>query len=91
MPDKVDEAARACYEQVKRIICGTIYSVHSASIGVKVVVSNHPNKKIYERIETNKNNKFSSAVEITKVRRRKPQKTWKVKKLTQTVGAAMIK
>ena len=50
---EVDEAARSWYERVK----GTIIS---ASIGMKNVVSNYPNKEIHERIETNESNKFSS-------------------------------
>ena len=61
LSDKVDEASRTCYKRVKRIIYGIQYSVYSALIGMKTVVSNHPNKEIYERIETNESNKFSSS------------------------------
>ena len=49
---EVDEAARPWYERVK----GT---KTSASVDMGVVVSNSPDKEIYERIETNKSNKFT--------------------------------
>ena len=41
-----------CYERVRG---------NSVSIGMKTVVPNHQNKGIYERIETNKSNKFSNS------------------------------
>ena len=52
---EVVEAARTYYKRVK----GIIYLVYSASIGMKTAVSNPLDKEIYERIETNKSNKFS--------------------------------
>ena len=38
-------------------------SVYSAPIGMKTVLSNHPNKEINERIETNESDKVSSSGE----------------------------
>ena len=36
-----------------------IYSVHTASFGIKIVVSNPSNREIHEQIKTNESNKFS--------------------------------
>ena len=38
-----------------------LYLLYSVSVGMKSVLSNPSNKEIYEQIETNKSNKFSSS------------------------------
>ena len=40
-----------------------LYLLYSASVGMKTVLSNPSNKEIYEQIETNESNKFSSSGE----------------------------
>ena len=40
-----------------------LYLLHSASVGIKTVLSNPSNKEIDELLETNKSNKFSSSEE----------------------------
>ena len=49
---EVDEAARTCYEQVKGMIwylLYLVYSLYSASVGMKTVLSSPSNKEIYEK------------------------------------------
>ena len=58
---EVDEAARTCYERVKGMIVYLLYLLYSASVGMKVALSNLSNKEIYERDETNESNKLSSS------------------------------
>ena len=41
---EVDKAARTCYEQVKGMIWYLLYLLYSASVGLKVVLSNPSNK-----------------------------------------------
>ena len=60
---EVDEAARPWYERVKGMIWYLLHLLYSASIGLKVVLSNPSNKGNYERVETNKSNKYSSSGE----------------------------
>ena len=48
LSSEVDKATRTCYERVK----GIIYSVYSASFGIKTVVSKPSNREIRDRIET---------------------------------------
>ena len=63
---KVDEAARACYERVKGMIWYLFYLLYSASVVLKVVLSNPSNRENYEQDETNKSNQFSSSGENKK-------------------------
>ena len=60
---EVDEAARPWYERVKGMIWYLLHLLYSASIGLKVVLSNPSNKGNYKRVETNENNKISSSGE----------------------------
>ena len=45
---KVNEAARTCYKRVKGMIWYLLYLLYSASIGLKVVLSNPSNKGNYK-------------------------------------------
>ena len=47
---EVEEAARACYEQVKGVISNSLYLLYSVSVGVKTALSNPSNKEIYDQI-----------------------------------------
>ena len=63
---EVDEAAQTCYERVKGMILYLIYlyllySLPSAPVSMKTVLSNPSNQEIYEQIDTNESNKFSSS------------------------------